>query len=165
MELDNQSTKKAYIQLMTDVLEKKAGVLNQLMLLTEQQEILIASDNFDEDEFLQIVSTKDEMLQNLNKLDDGFEQLYDRVREEIVTEKDKYTTEIKYMQKLIATITDINVKLQASEKRNKSKLELYFSNRRNQIKSSRVNNQSVTNYYKTMTKQHDVQSFFYDKKN
>jgi flagellar biosynthesis/type III secretory pathway chaperone len=165
MELDNQTARHAYIQLLVDTLKKKSEILNQLMQLTIQQESLIASDHFSDEKFLEIVSLKDEQIAMLKKMDDGFEKLYESVKEEIQSEKEKYKDKISSLKELIVTVTDTSVKLQAIEKRNKARMDVYFSNRRMEIKKSRLSNRTVANYYKTISKQHESQSYFYDKKN
>jgi flagellar biosynthesis/type III secretory pathway chaperone len=165
MELENQTARQAYIQLLVDTLRKKSEVLNQLMQLTEQQESIIASEEFNDDEFFEIVALKDEKLTALSKLDDGFEQLFESVKEELFTSKVKYVEEITVLKQLITSITDVSVKLQALETRNKAKMDVYFSNQRNEIKRSRLSNKTVASYYKTISKQNEAESFFYDKKN
>ncbi len=164
MELDNQAARQTYIRLLADTLKKKTEILGELLALTKQQECIITMDNFEEDEFLKTVSQKEEQINILSKLDDGFERLYQSVREELVTDKDKYKDDINGLKELIAVITDMSVELQAMEKRNKTRMEAYFSRKRREIKNSRVSSRTVTNYYKTMTKQYEIPSVFYDKK-
>jgi hypothetical protein len=164
MELENQTTRQTYIQLMVDTLRKKTVVLNVLMNLTQQQEYIISSDTFQEDQFLQTISQKEEQIQILTKLDIGFEQLYESVKDELVNGKERYSAELEMLKELITDITDLSVKLQALEKRNKSKMDVLFARKRKEIKNSRISNQTATNYYKTMANQHEAQSYFYDKK-
>lgn len=165
MELDNHQSRQAYVQLLIDTLKKKIEILNRLMLFTEQQEELIASEGFDEEEFMKLISLKQEQIDQLTKLDAGFEQLYESVKEDLEKEKAKFKEEISILKEQIITITDLSIKLQALEKRNKTKLETIFSVKRRDIKSSRMSNQTVANYYKSMSQQQNEQSFFYDKKN
>jgi hypothetical protein len=164
MELENHATKQAYIQMLADTLRKKTEVLNLLINLTERQESLITSENFNEDDFLMTITWKEEQIQALAILDLGFEQLYGSVKEELLTGKAKYATEIAGLKERITNITDISVKLQALEQRNKSRLEVLLAKKRKDIKGSRISNQTATNYYKTMANQHESQSYFYDKK-
>jgi len=164
MDIENHTTRQVYIQLLADVLKKKLEVLSRLVSLTEQQEKMITSDFFEDDQFLQTVTLKEEQLQNLSKLDTGFEQLYEGVKDELVVNKENYMTEIALLKEQILSVTDMSVKLQAMEKRNKSKLEFLFVKKRKDLKNSRISSQTATNYYKTMANQHEVQSFFYDKK-
>lgn len=164
MELENQSTKQTYIKLLVDTLKKKSEVLGHLMELTELQESIINLEPFDEDQFLDVVSKKEEQLEVLATLDNGFEQLYDSVKVELTEGKMNYVEEIQEMKELITLITDYSVKLQAMEKRNRAKLEIIFSNKRIEIKNARASNRMVTNYYKSATQQQVPQSYFYDKK-
>lgn len=164
MELDNQAARQTYIKLLADILKRKTEVLEILLELTKHQENIIATEPLDEEEFLQIVTEKEEQINTLTKLDDGFEQLYQSVKEELATGREKYVDDIGYMKELIATITDVSVELQAREKRNKANMEAYFSIKRKDIRNSRASNMAVTNYYKNMTKQQASQSIFYDKK-
>lgn len=164
MDLESDSTKQAYIQLLTDVLRKKIEILNHLINLTQQQEGVISDDIFDEELFVQTISLKEEQLQHLSKLDNGFEQLYESVKEELATNKEKYMDEITLLKQQILNITDLSVKIQAMEKRNRAKLDTLFAKKRKDIKISRISSQTATNYYKTMANQHESQSYFYDKK-
>lgn len=164
MELDNHAAKQTYIQLLADILIKKSEVLNQLLDLTQTQETMINNEPFLEDEFSNIISLKEEKIQVLMKLDSGFEQIYESVRNELTSSKEKYENEITKLKEHIASITDLSVKLQTLEIRNKSKLEVVLATKRKSIKSARISNQTVANYYKNMAQHTEEQSYFYDKK-
>jgi cell shape-determining protein MreC len=165
MELENHITKQTYIQLLTEILKRKSEILKPLLVLTKAQEAVIAAEPFSEEEFLKIISAKEEQIRELSKLDAGFEQVYESVKEELSTGKEKYRNEITGLKELILTITDQSVELQTLENRNRSKLELLLSAQRKAIKQARISARTATDYYKTMVKQHEAQSFFYDKKN
>lgn len=164
MDIHDNTTKQAYIQLLIDTLEKKKKLLGWLMNVTKQQEEIMTSDVFDSDLFDQTINIKNEHLQNLTMLDEGFEKVYEGVRDELSVNKRKYEPEIKTLQGLITDITDLSVKLQALEKRNKTKMDYVLSKKRKEIRDTRLSSKTVTNYYKSMNQQHEVQSVFYDKK-
>lgn len=164
LEIENPMMKETYIKLLRDTLERKLQVLDQLILLTEQQDKVISAEHFDEDSFMQCIEKKEEFLGDLDKLDQGFERVYQAVSTELSTKKELFKGDIFILQELITKITDRSVSLQAMEKRNKSKLELLFSRKRKEIKSSKALGKSATNYYKTMVQQHEQKSIFYDKK-
>lgn len=164
MELENQGARQTYIHLMIVTLQKKVEVLKRLTDLTQQQSEIITNDKFSEDEFLGIITLKDEQLKVLTDLDSGFGSLYESVKEVISKEKNDYVNQITEMQNLIRNITDLSMQLQAMERRNKSKIEVLFAEKRKSLKNARLNNQTVVNYYKAMNNQYDNQSFFYDKK-
>ncbi len=164
MELDSHSSKQAYIQLLTDTLQRKLTAMQQLAVLTEQQEILIDTELFDEGRFSETIAVKEEQIKLLAQLDNGFEQIYESVRDELLLNKYRYMSEIAALQELITSITDLSIKLQAKEVQNKSNLELLLTQKRKDIKKSRLNSQTVSKYYKSMAQQTQEQSFFYDKK-
>ena len=164
MNNEDGTTKQAYIQLLIETLEKKKKILLWLMNVTEQQEEVIAADNFDDSLFQQTLSIKEEHLSTLLMLDEGFEKVYDGVKNELISKKEKYVEEITALKGLITDLTDLSVKLQVLEKRNKSKLEFLFSQKRKGIRDSRISSKTATNYYNTMAKQQESQSIFYDKK-
>jgi len=165
MELDNQSTRQTYVHLLIDTLWRKSEVLHDLMELTEQQDRILSAESFDDRCFTQSMDAKEEKIQLLTKLDDGFEKVYESIRLELIDNKEKYPSEINRLKKLITSITDCNVKIQAMESRNKVKLELILSRKRKDVKNSRMSSKTVSNYYKNMAKLHEGESFFYDKKN
>ena len=162
MEL-NDNNKKTYIQIIIESLNKKYKVLNELMQITSRQKAIVDADSFDEDLFMETISLKQEQIDKLSELDRGFELVYDRIREDLKTNSKEYQSEITSLKELVTKITDLNIKLQALEKSNKPKLESRLANKRQSIKKSRLSNQTVTNYYKTMSGGQETQSYFYDK--
>lgn len=163
MEL-NGNAKQTYIQLLVDTLVKKHEVLSELMQITENQQSIINNDSFDEDEFLKTISLKEEQINSLSELDRGFELIYDRSREELNENRKEYASQITSLKELVTAVTDLSVKLQALEKRNRTKLETLLTNKRKNIKNSRLSNETVTSYYKNMSSKPETQSYFYDKK-
>ena len=154
-----------YLMMMVESLSKKIGILEQLIEYTKEQETLLEEEELNMEEFQQLLDKKGELIEVLNTMDQGFEQVYERIEEEINGKKEKYTTEILLMQQRIKVITDLSVKLQELEYKNKEKIEVYFSKKRNEIKNFRQSKESVNKYYRTMSKTQVVDSAFLDKKN
>ncbi|HHV10453.1 MAG TPA: hypothetical protein GXX75_09285 [Clostridiales bacterium] len=163
-DMEAGTTGHTYIQLLVETLEKKKDLLIWLTNVTEQQETIIAANSFDEQLFNETIEIKEEHLKNLMLLDEGFEKIYEGVKTELSVNRGLYKAEINVLKALIADVTDLSVKLQALEKRNKLKLDFLFSGKRKDIRDSRISSKTAANYYKTMAKQHENQSLFYDKK-
>lgn len=161
--MENSNQNDTYLNLLEDALKKKNIVLDKLLLLTQEQETLISAGNVEEEEFLLVIDKKEEQISLINQLDEGFDQLYQRVKNELIESKDKYVTQIVALQVLIREITDKSVRLQTCEVRNRNKLEHYLQTKRKEIKDFKVNNKTVSNYYKNMNVQQQ-ESYFFDKK-
>lgn len=160
----NKEVKQTYIQLLIDSLEKKHELLEEIMNVTTKQQDMIDSSSFNEDEFMQTISLKEEQINKLSELDKGFEMVYDRIRDELADNHKKYTSEIISLKELVTKVTDLSVNLQALEQRNKSKLEVLLLRKRKNIKNARLSNETVTSYYKNMSAGKESKSYFYDKK-
>lgn len=156
--------KRSYISILKDTLEKKVSVLNKLLEVTLQQEKCISEELYDNDEFEQTFTVKQTLIDQLNKLDEGFELIYEHVKEELSLNRIQYKEEVLYLQGLIRQITEKSTQIQAIEMRNKSKIEAFFSHRKKQIKGYKVNSKRASSYYKNMADQHHGESYFYDKK-
>lgn len=163
MALDNQN--ETYLAVMIATLEKKSVLLEQLIELSQQQELLIKNDQIDEETFDQIIDEKDNRIEMILKLDDGFEKIYQYLKEELKTGQESYQNGIQKLKELITIVTDKGVQLQVIEKQNKSRMDTYFQSKRKEIKNFKLSSQTASSYYKNMADQHQQQSYFFDKKN
>lgn len=159
---DNQ--KETYIALLEASLIKKSKILDQLILLTKQQEDLISQDTINESLFYQTIDKKEPLIQEILYLDKGFEEVFQRVKEEISVNRSFYHNKIIQLQELIKDITEKGINLQVLEKRNKAKLDAYLQAKRKKIKDFNVNSKSVSSYYNNMANQNKQESYFFDKK-
>ncbi|MBP5160105.1 MAG: hypothetical protein ILP10_07375 [Lachnospiraceae bacterium] len=156
---------RAYIGILTTSLEEKTKVLDGLLEETLKQEEALAGETFDEAGFEASFAAKDKLLTRLEKLDEGFEEVYSHVSDELKERKDDYRAEIERLQELIADITRKSTSLQALEESNRKRLQIVLSAGRKKIKDFRVSNKTAVAYYKNMAGTHqDGQSYFCDKK-
>lgn len=161
MEVDKE---KIYIDMLHDTLLQKDGVMDRLLELTKQQEEVLKSEQFKEDEFSNLISEKDIVIKQLNDLDDGFERIYSKVQEEIKENKERYKEKIIRMQELIQRTIEKGLQLKGLELQNQKRLEICLAGSRNKIKEFKVNRQAASNYYKNMSKLQTSESYFMDKK-
>ena len=70
-----------YLQIMIESLEKKKKVLQQMIELNNQQKFLLQDANLQPEDFEKNMQYKEELVQQLNLLDEGFENVFSRVRE------------------------------------------------------------------------------------
>lgn len=153
-----------YINILISTLSIKNNLLDKIIQITLLQEANLSATPFSMAVFDETLAEKATIIEQLNKLDEGFEKVYDHVKEEISDNRMQYKDEILKLQELIKQVTEKSVKVQTEELRNKSKMELYFANSKKEIKNFKMSRQTVTSYYKNMPNQHQGQSYFLDKK-
>ncbi len=156
----------ASLDMLEESLVKKIEVMKSIEEENEKQKTLLKNPNeVDEEAFDKILDEKGELIDQLLKLDDGFQTLFDRVKEEVGQNKDKYKDQIKRMQDYIQEITGMSASIEAAEHRNKKLAEEYFSAAREKMNFSRQTSAAAFNYYQTMNNYRDVPPQFMDNKN
>jgi hypothetical protein len=130
-----------------------------------QKEILSNSDVVDLESFDKTLDIKGEYIDELEMLDDGFQSLFDRVKQEVGDNKKTYADQIKRMQELIHEIMDRSASIEAAEHRNKKLAENYFSLEREKMATGKRSSAAAFNYYTTMNNFKDIPPQFLDTKN
>lgn len=153
-----------YIRILRESLEKKERILHNLLDMTRQQEEYLAGSEFELDVFEEMLDVKNGMIEELNSVDDGFETVYERIREYLQSHQKELAEPIREMQNRVREITSLSVSLQALEERNRKKLEGVFASKQQEIKKFRQSSQMVNNYYQTMSGAGSYQPSFLDKK-
>jgi hypothetical protein len=153
-----------YVHILTDTLTKKKSLLDKLIQITIMQEEYITLTPPDIDNFETSLNDKDILIEKINELDEGFENIYEHVKEEIITNKIKHRDYILELQNLIKQVTEKSAKLQALEIKNKKNLEIFFANKKKEIKDYKKSSQTASSYYKNMMNQQSGESYFLDKK-
>ena len=141
-----------YNEMMIQSLEKKKKLLNQISELNIEQKMLLQDPNLEVDDFEQNMRRKGTLIEEIDLLDDGFEQLYERVKEALNTNREQYAPQIHKMQDLIRELSALGVSVQAQEARNKPLVEQKFASVRKQVKSVRNSQKVVQQYYNNMVR-------------
>ena len=116
-----------YVQMMTDSLIMKKDILEKVIVLSEAQNGILAAAEFDEKAFRENIDEKAELIDKIERLDDGFNSLFARVKETLDGHKDEYKSEITVIKELIKSVTELAVRVQAQEARNKVLAENRFA--------------------------------------
>ena len=69
-------TEKSYIQMLEESLNKKCDILRQLQLLCYEQADILQDNDAEVDAFEENVKQKAVLIERLEKLDQGFEQIF-----------------------------------------------------------------------------------------
>ena len=153
-----------YVNIMKESLVRKKIYLQEILELTNKQGELAVAQDFDEEAFATIVDRKDVLISNVNEIDKGFTAVYDRVRKEILEDKELYKDEIRCIQELIKQCVDLGVAIESAELRNKSALETAFAKSYRGVKQLKQSKQVVNKYYKSMSNGMVSDSILYDRK-
>lgn len=160
-----QSENSVYVDMMVDSLKKKKNALTAIMAETREQETLLKSESMDADRFQEILDAKGEQVEELNRLDEGFSVLFQRMEKEISANRAMYQPQIEIMQGLIREVSELGLQIQALEKQNSEHFKVYLARQRKDIREYRVNYKTVSNYYQNMTNVHKPgQSYFFNEK-
>ena len=155
---------ETYIQIMLQSLEKKSRVLDQIIQLNEQQKTVLESADSPVEDFDETVEKKSALIEQMEQLDSGFEKLYDRVREELRTNKDTYKDQIRKMQDYIRAVTDKSVQIQTQEARNKELMTSKFARVKKQARQVRTNSKATSGYYQSRSRTSVIDPQFMDDK-
>lgn len=148
---------------MAESLIIKKGILEKLVVLNDEQEIIASQEEFDEVAFHDNVDKKAELIDEMVKLDEGFNSLFARVKEQLDENRQKYSDEIAAMQELIRSITDLAASVEAKENRNRVLVQNKFMAMRKEVQNAKRSTQMANTYYKNMNKL-NYEPQFMDKK-
>ncbi len=142
--------KNSYVKILIDSLKDKNELLDEVAAEDASQAEILRSEEPDLEALQKSQERIGELAVRLDKLNEGFESVYDRVRGDLQGDKDKYRDEILLMQELITDITGKAVKIEAEQNRNKAAAERAFKNKRSSLKDQRNAVQKINMYANQM---------------
>lgn len=156
---------QTYVTVLEDTLYNKEEVLLKIYEATKRQEDSLSLQEADIDAFEKEMDTKEALLQKMEELDRGYESIYEKISTALQYQKETYKGQILKMKEMIKRCTDLGVKIQATEQRNRERLESYLVKERQGIARFQANNKTANLYHQHMANQHQQwQSYFLDKK-
>ena len=154
-----------YLSVMIHSLEKKLGVLEQIIEKNEEQADCFKRDDRESEALIdKSITAKGELIDELLKLDEGFSSLYEAVKEELKANPGGYASEIGKMQELIRKITEKSVKVQTQEQQNRLLATQYFRMAHKRVNSTRATHSAADLYRKNMKRIAVVGPQFMDRK-
>lgn len=153
-----------YIDILAESLKKKNTILDEIRKANAEQKQILADENLTPEAFEKTLDKKADLIDELNQLDEGFEQLYEKVREELQNHMEQYADKIRLMQEEIQKITDKTVAIQTEELRNKQLIENKFSSVKQQIRKVKSSQKAVNTYYRNMMNRDVMEAQFLDRK-
>ena len=157
-------SKNPYIAILIQSLRKKEQVLDSISIINQRQKTELEDPSLDPDDFDKTVEEKAKLIAELEKLDDGFDEVFQKVRDDLTNHKEEYRDEIKTMQDLIRSLTAKSATVQGQEARNKVLMEQKFTAIKGQVRKVRSSQKVVNQYYQNMMKVNLVDPQFTDSK-
>lgn len=152
-----------YLLILEESLNKKIVFLDELSNLTNLQKDIVLADDFDDEAFNKNIEQKDALIKELEKLDRGFQILYDNIKAQIENNRETYATEIRRLQGLIKDVLDKSTNLQVMENRNKDLVKSRFASLKKEVRQLKKSRELAASYYKTMNNI-SSEPYFLDKK-
>ncbi len=144
-----------YISMLRESLQKKVSLLQEIIELNKQQEAILRDPGSSPDEFDENTASKQAIIDQIISMDEGFDQLFERVRDELESNKAKYRDDIEAMKTMIRQITDLSAKVRIQEKANYDLAQKKFSSIKEQAQKVRVSQRAVSKYYQSMGRRLD----------
>jgi len=155
---------RQYVRAMIQSLEKKNNLMDRICRKNEAQQTLLGREPYDSDAIEENFREKGKLVEQLTALDDGFDAVFDRVKDTLEAEKEVYATEIGQMQALIRSITDKSVRIRHQEAKNRDLAEKYFRSQDRGIRKARSQYKAVNAYRDAMTAGYQTTAQFLNKK-
>ena len=152
-----------YLQILSESLDRKIIILDELARLTEAQKEIAEAETFDDTAFEDNINRKAALVEEIEKLDEGFQTLYDNVKGQIENRREHYRGQIAVLQDKIKQVLDVSASLQVAEASNKRLIESRFASMKKEIYQVRKSRDMAASYYRTMNNI-TADPYFMDKK-
>ncbi len=143
-----------YLQILIDSLDKKNALLDRLIEKNRMQYTVIKGKDYEDvdwDAFNLLVSEKEVAIDKIVEIDNGFEEVYERIHDEVTNDRQKYRSWLLRLQEMITVLTEKGAQIQVGEERNRQMIDGIFQKTRQQIKTQRTSINVASNYYRTMS--------------
>lgn len=147
-----------YIAILIQSLEKKISVLEEISRENKRQREVLQEADLDPDAFQATADRKEQLIEQVGFLDDGFEKMYARVKDALQEEKQAYKQEITQLKELIVKVTELTMTVQKEEWDNRNLAEQQFSNSKKKVRQMKDTKQVARQYYNNMAKLKDRKS-------
>lgn len=141
-----------YLKKLIENTEQKKAVLIEIKESTARQAKAMQTENPDWKAFDAMLDEKGELIDRLNALDDAFNAMFDRIKDELLANKAKYKMEINRLQELIREVTSLSTSIQADELRNRDLVTSRINESRQKIRQDRKSVNVTGKYYNAMNK-------------
>ncbi len=155
-------TDRDYIDAMIRGLKRKVYLLDMLIMQNKRQQEELEDEYLTVEDFDKRITEKDDIIKEISMLDDGFEEVFEKMKSVLDGNRDRYKAEIKEMQDLVRKIMAKDADIRMGEKRNSELARQKFGAVKKQIKEMKMNRKMVNSYYKNAMAAQSVESSKWD---
>jgi len=101
--MENQLT------ILSESLDKKLEVLQKIREYNKRQEEIFSAEKVDMSLFDDAVEEKQRLIDEVVRLDEGFEILYEKLAKELEGNRQRYAAQIRELQAKVAKVTELSV--------------------------------------------------------
>ena len=144
-----------YVQILLESLIRKEEILDKIIKKNAAQTECISDKAYEDvnwDAFNLLVTEKEILIDRINIMDEGFQNLFDRVKDQLEDNKDKYAEQISKMQECIKRLSDKSVEIQTGEERNRRTIDTLMQGQRKAIRTTRNSLKVADSYQQAMSK-------------
>ena len=152
-----------YLKILDESLDKKLALLKEIEDLSRVQSAMIEEEATFEDIDANM-DDKAAIIEKINKLDEGFQALYDNIKDNLEAQKKEFKDEIETIKTKISEVMSCSTRIQAIEARNKAAMEQRFAKAHKDIINRTVHASQVQDYYKVANRLNAITPQFMDKK-
>jgi len=149
---------REYIDAMIRGLKRKVYLLDMLIMQNKKQQEDLEDEYLTVEDFDKRVTEKDDIVNEIVMLDDGFEEVFEKMKDALEGNKEKYKSEINEMQDLIRKITAKDADVRMGEQRNYELAKQKFGTVKKQIREMKMSRKTVNSYYKNAMAAQSVES-------
>ncbi len=141
-------TEEQYLRILIESLEKKIKILNMLSERNKAQSEMLDNEDLQPEDLSFNINEKENLIKELSHLDEGFDEVFNRIKDVVTANPKEYAEEITRLKELIKDITALEATLRAQEARNYEKAKLKFASVKKQVRTVKTSSRAVSNYYK-----------------
>ncbi len=151
-------SEKTYIGILIESLLEKLQVLDEVMACDREQMAIVRSEKPDLEALDRTIQRTGELAEKIERLNNGFESIYQKTRDELLNHKEEHRAEILRLQELVRQVTEKSVKVQTEQARNKNEVTGFLQGKRRELANRKKSVRAMNQYSNTMRKINRMES-------
>lgn len=139
------------LAVLAENLDNKIDILEAIKEYDINQKEALSKSDIEIDDFDDDLDEKEVLIQKLEELDEGFDEIYQGVADQIQTNKAKYADQIRGIQGKIVRINTLSAEINDLEADNKKLISNHFDKMKADIKQGRQGSKAAYGYYRNMS--------------